>query len=144
MRSTSRIEPAGLIDQIVESAVHPARAEIETRNATRKRPGAMTRSKMRRTVVGTKNANATHPHDCEKYAPWLAFAAVTTAAVAKAITQVRARRVRIADPPCSPTAALLYEPSHAASCGTVLLVIGFGVLGWVANAAEPATQSAPR
>ena len=86
MRSTSRIEPAGLIDQIVESAVHPARAEIETRNATRKRPGAMTRSKMRRTVVGTKNANATHPQDCEKYAPWLAFAAVTTAAVAKAIT----------------------------------------------------------
>ena len=37
---------------------------------------------MSNTVVGTRNASATQPHDCEKYAPWLAFAAVTIAATA--------------------------------------------------------------
>ena len=58
-------------------------------NAMRSRPGAETRSRIRSTVEGTRNARATHPHDCEKYAPSLAVAAVTIAATAAATTSVR-------------------------------------------------------
>ena len=53
-------------------------------NAIRSRPGHATRSRISRTVVGTRNASATQPHDCEKYAPSLALAAVTIAATAAA------------------------------------------------------------
>ena len=43
---------------------------------------------MTSTVAGTRNASATQPHDCEKYAPSLALAAVTIAATPAATTTV--------------------------------------------------------
>ena len=66
IRSTSRIDADVLTDHSDESAIHTPRATIRAANATRKRPGASTRSRMSRTVVGTRNASATQPHDCEK------------------------------------------------------------------------------
>ena len=88
MRSTSRTDAGALTDQIVDSAIHAASAPMKPANAMRRRPGTFTRSRIRRTDVGTRNASATHPQDWEKYAPWLAFAAVTIAAVAAATTYV--------------------------------------------------------
>jgi hypothetical protein len=55
---------------------------MRTANEARSRPGARTPPTIRSTLVGTRNASATHPHDCEKYAPELAFAATTIAASA--------------------------------------------------------------
>ena len=62
---------------------------------------------MSRTVVGTRNASATQPHDCEKYAPWLAFAAVTIAATAAATTYVLCVLVIVA--PRAPVSSLLCD-----------------------------------
>ena len=89
MRSTSRLIADGLIDQIVDSAIHTPSAPMSDANATRSRPGTVTRSRISSTVVGTRNASATQPQDCEKYAPSLAFAAVTIAATAAATMSVR-------------------------------------------------------
>jgi len=36
-----------------------------------------------------RKASATQPQDCEKYEPWLAFAAVTIAATATATMRLR-------------------------------------------------------
>ena len=58
-----------LIDQTAESPIQTASATMSAANATRSRPGTSTRSRMRSTVVGTRKASATQPHDCEKYAP---------------------------------------------------------------------------
>ena len=58
-----------LIDQIADKPIQTASATISAANATRSRPGASTRSRMSSTVVGTRKASATQPHDCEKYAP---------------------------------------------------------------------------
>lgn len=57
-------------------------------NAIRSRHGTATRSRIKSTVVGTRNASATQPQDWEKYAPSLAFVAVTMAATAAATTNV--------------------------------------------------------
>ena len=66
IRSTSRIDADVLTDHSDESAIHTPRATIRAANAARKRPGASTRSRISKTVVGTRNASATQPHDCEK------------------------------------------------------------------------------
>ena len=69
MRSTSRSDAGALIDHRDDSAIHTASAPVRLANAIRSRPGADARSRMSSTVVGTRNASATHPQDCEKYAP---------------------------------------------------------------------------
>ncbi len=81
-----------------------------------------------------RNASATQPQDCEKYAPWLAFAAVTMDAVATATTIVREVRVMCAAPglhparwPYSVTGVMRHR------LGTLILVIGLGVLAWSAT-----------
>ena len=66
IRSPSRTDAAELIDQIAESMIQTPSRAIRDANATRSRPGASTRSRMSKTVVGTRNASATQPHDCEK------------------------------------------------------------------------------
>ena len=65
----SRIEAGALIDQSAERPIQTASATMSAANATRSRPGTSARSRMRSTVVGTRKASATQPHDCEKYAP---------------------------------------------------------------------------
>ena len=76
------------------------------------------------TVVGTRNASATQPHDCEKYAPSLALAATTMAATAAATTIVLRVLVNTPAPrlspysvtePCDIASALFFSSSASAS-----------------------------
>src|SRR5262249_39678941 len=123
MRSASRNEAGALIDQIAESAIQPREAPKRATSAIRSRPGTDGRSRIRGTVGGPRNASATQPHDCEKYAPWLAFAAITMAAVATPTTYVRCERV-IPRRPGAPSVAtsLMCGRVMAHRLGTVLLV----------------------
>jgi hypothetical protein len=66
MRSTSRIDAAELIDHVADRAIHTPNATMSEANAARSRPGALAPSTIRRIEVGTRNASATQPQDCEK------------------------------------------------------------------------------
>lgn len=78
-----------------------------------------------------RNASATQPQDCEKYAPSLAFAAVTMDAVAVATTRVRIVRVMNAAAGLHPARwpySVIGVMRHR--LGTLIFVIGLGVLAW--------------